>query len=197
MNNIVFIPGSPALVEELAAADDASQQLLVASRGVIADALAEKPRPIHIVSSRDKRWYTAHEGSFKAWGAGHVNVGQGHYLPELIARYVIDGKAEVTQCRDEIRNLDPEALTVVVLDGTAGLTARAPLALVDGATLAHQWCEQVLRGEEGDMPLLADAGVIEPDLWLQIAQLAPKRATLIASDSALGVGRYVATWEVE
>ena len=44
---------------------------------------------------------------------------------------------------------------------------------------------------------LAEYGVIEPALWEQLAAQPARNKQLIATDSSLGVGRFVATWEVD
>ncbi|WP_350338458.1 hypothetical protein [Corynebacterium sp. UMB10119B.1] len=44
---------------------------------------------------------------------------------------------------------------------------------------------------------MRDAGVLEPDIWLELQTLQPTKATLVDVDDTLGVGRYVAYWEVE
>lgn len=43
---------------------------------------------------------------------------------------------------------------------------------------------------------LKQRGVEEPELWLELAGCTPKRAQVRATDATLGVGRYVAGWEV-
>ena len=207
MNNVVFLPGSPALIPELSPSDDASRRLLSSAVEVISYATAHSDRPIHVVSSQDKRWYTAHKGSFRAWGAPQVDVEEGHYLGELIARYVLRQanifQSAVTETRAHIGELNPETLTIIVIDGSAGLTARAPLALLDLSEEINQWCQEVLRGNyaqavtvERNERLLVDAGVVEPQLWLELAGAQPRSAELIDVDVTLGVGRYIAVWEV-
>lgn len=203
---LVVIPGSPALVRELAPADDAGARLLTAARRVLGEVLTHAPDlGIELVGSRAPQWRTRREGSLAAWGAPHVEVGTGRYLPELIQRYVLgDDARRVTSVRDDVGKINPEALTVVAVDGSAGLTARAPLALVDGAADADAWCRAVLSGtappdippEDDAAAWLSARGVLEPDLWVQLASLTPARAELTLADASLGVGRYVAVWEM-
>lgn len=195
--NLLVVPGSPALVRELAPADPASHRL----RRTVAQALSLiDDRPCQIIGSGDPRWATQHVGSFAAWGAPQVHVGHGTNLAELVARYLLGSRANArTTFRSELSPLNPEAVTVLVLDGPAGLTARAPLALIDGAARVHEQCQELLAGDltaQFDADSLAHAGVIEPDLWLQLAQLRPSHAELLDVDDTLGVGRYVALWEV-
>lgn len=202
MNNVIFIPGSPALIPELSPHDAASRRLLNAAVEMVSTALAGRNRQVEIVFSQDKRWFTAHEGSFLAWGAPQVDVGKGHYLGELVARYVLSHAGldadDVVGCRGEIDEFNSDICTVVVLDGSAGLTSRAPLALIDTAEVIHQWCQQALLGKAPrmDVDTLIQAGVIEPGLWLELAQLSPVDAQLVDVDLSLGVGRYIAAWEV-
>ena len=138
-------------------------------------------------------------GSLKAWGAA-TNLGGGNYLPEIMARYVLHSVPQLhaRASREHIGQPDPAALTIVVADGSAGLTERAPLALVPGAQEAHEWCEEVLMGASASKAgeWLSQRGVVEPALWEELAGLQPKKAQLLATDATLGVGRYVAGWEV-
>src|SRR5699024_10226211 len=101
----------------------------------------------------------------------------------------------VTEVRADLGQPDPEALTLVALDGSAGLTERAPLALLPQAAAADTWCRDLLAGREvGELP--PESGILEPELWLELAALAPRRAELVDSDIGHGVGRYVAAWQI-
>ena len=183
--NLWIVPGSPALA--LSPSDAASLRLLQTVRELAGTAAG---RAIDIVSSRDRRWYTAHTGSFAAWGRPDVTVRGGNYLGELVARFAL-GDPVIREARDSIGTPDPNAVTVVVLDGPAGLTPRAPLALVDGAPEYHQ---QVLDWLDGGQPEVVDKLLLEPALWHELAGARPQEAQLIDHDDTLGVGRYVAQW---
>ena len=87
MFNLMVMPASPALAVEQAAHDRASRALLAAARTLAVEAAAAGITAVDIVGSQDKRWYTAHTGSLKAWGAA-TDLGGGNFLPEIIARYV-------------------------------------------------------------------------------------------------------------
>lgn len=196
---LLVMPGSPALVAALAPRDEAAQRLRALARR---SAEGYAGMPIHLVGSRAERWFTAHGGSFRAWGAPQVRVSGGHHLPELVMRHVLGAEANVTQVRDRVGTPERGVLTVVAVDGSAGLTPRAPLSLLDGASRADQWCRDLLAGrlEEGEHPRdlsgwLRGAGVIEPELWCELAALRPGRARLVDADATAGVGRYVAQWE--
>ena len=92
---------------------------------------------------------------------------------------------------------DPAALTLVAVDGSAGLTPRAPLTLLDRAQEADRWCRSVLAGRPvEDGGFLSEGGVLEPELWFELAALTPLRAELVEADTSHGVGRYVAAWEI-
>lgn len=188
-----IIPGSPALVRELAPSDGASARLLAACRALAKSEAAGRGRCLDVVCSQDERWSTEHTGSFRAWGAPQVQVRGGNVLGELVARYAL-GDPRVREVRGEIGRPDPDAVTVLVVDGPAGLTDRAPLALVDGAPQQHErlcgWLGGAPAGVDKHMP-----GVLEPQLWHELANLAPTRAELIDHDDTLGVGRYVAVWQ--
>ena len=192
--NVLIIPGSPALVAELAPRDETGREL----HRTIRELIEKDSRPIHIVGSRNERWYTHHTGSFAAWGAPQVKVGGGNYAGELVARYCLGlAAARVTDSRGSLQPLDSEVLTVVVLDGSAGLTPRAPLALIDGAQSTHNQMARFLEGTAELPDKLTEHGVIEPTLWEELAAQPAEHKTLIAADASLGVGRFVATWEVQ
>lgn len=192
--NVCVVPGSPALVAELAPNDAAGRDLVRAIR----ELTAHDTREIHIVGSRDARWRTEHTGSFAAWGAPHFTVGGGDHLAELVARYCLeDAEARVTEARGTIAPLDPRALTVVVLDGSAGLTPRAPLALIDGAPAAHEQMARFLDGRGALPDDLAGYGVVEPALWHELAVLDAAQQQLVVADATHGVGRFVAAWQVD
>ncbi|WJY68243.1 hypothetical protein [Corynebacterium auris] len=191
---LLIMPGAPALVSELAPAHEPGRRLLAAVRETARAAGLERAE---IVGSRAARWRTERTGSFAAWGAPQVSVGAGNYLPELVARYALGGEVAVAGSRARIAPLDPAVLTVVVVDGSAGLTPRAPLSLVEGAREWHADTLKFLAGSGGlDADKAAAAGVVEPELWAELAGLDPVAAQLVDADDSLGVGAYVALWEV-
>lgn len=189
------MPSSPALVRELAPAHRPSLEIVDVIRAAV-DSL--RPAGIELVVSPDAKYRTEIAGSFSAWGAPQVTVLDGHDLAELVARYAL-GEHEhlVTEVRQHIGAPAGGVLTVVVADGSAGLTTRAPLALVDGADEADSWCCLAAAGQSDrlvDATWLSDRGVMEPEPWHQIAELVQKReceGALLAHDTTLGVGRYV------
>lgn len=200
--NLLMMPAGPALVTELAPGDTTGARLLAEVRKIISSTPAGTA--IELVGSRATRWQTAVAGSFQAWGAPQVSVGAGHYLPELVQRYALGARAQdIVSVRAELGQPNPDALTLVALDGSAGLTARAPLSLLDGAQESDAWCRSVLSAQGSatltppmDEKDLFKAGVLEPSLWLELTQLRPQSAELFAADTTLGVGRYVAGWEI-
>lgn len=198
MTKLIIVPASPALVAELSPADASSARLRAAIRDLAVSG------PIDIVSSRAARWHTSVPGCLQAWGAPQVKVGGGEYLPELVVRYLFP-ETQVVEARGDIGTL--ARTTVLALDGSAGLSSRAPLSLIEGGAWAHEWCQRLLRAHYPasqrhpercgfDAQRLRTCGVIEPELWGQLAGIDPVSATLIAADDTLGVGRYVAVWEV-
>lgn len=189
MSNLWIVPGSPALVAELSP-DPASRRLGGAVRQLAATA---GERPIDIVCSLDDRWRTGITGSFQAWGAPNTRVRSGIYLGELVARYAL-GDPEVRAVRGTIGELDRDAVTVVVVDGPAGLTQRAPLAFIDGAPELHERLKRWLGG--GGPEVVDKQSVLEPALWDELATVRAQKARLIDHDDTLGVGRYVAEWWV-
>ena len=83
--NVCVVPGSPALVAELAPRDEAGRGIV----RTIRELTAHDARDIHIVGSRDAQWRTERTGSLAAWGAPQITVGEGNYMAELVARYVL------------------------------------------------------------------------------------------------------------
>lgn len=196
--SILLIPGSPALVDALAPDHEPSRRVLERIRGAArAEIQGTEVRAVDIVCPLESRDYTAHTGSFAAWGAPQVQLDAGNYLPELVARYAVDPlEVQVREVREHIGTPDPEVLTIVVVDGSAGLTARAPLALVPGAPELHAQLQDFVAGKAQLPDTLASLGVFEPGLWVELAELKAQRRELCCADDSLGVGRYVGVWEV-
>lgn len=190
------MPASPALVPELAPADEAAARL----RRHLDAAIGNDDRPIELVGSRAPQWRTEHAGSFAAWGARTVQVRKGHYLAELLQRFVLGERQDrVTEVRDEIGQINPEALTLVATDGSAGMTPRAPFALLDDAANADEFCRAVLSGEATPAwtaEQLAGAGILDAELWRELAGVDKRSARLIDADTSTGVARYVAAWSL-
>lgn len=198
---VVVVPGSPAVVAQLAPADQPSRRLREAARRTIASYVARGYREIDVVIARREADRTGIVGSFAAWGAPQVTVGGGEFREELIARYLIGAHEDLIVHVGE--RLEPRdgAITVVVADGPAGLGPRAPLAHIEEGEGYHQRCEQLLSGQPGiweDDEAARSAGLLDPSPWRALAAWAPKVgfARLVESDSSLGVGRYVAAWEL-
>lgn len=197
---LIIMPGSPALVAGLAPADIVGHQILDQVRALFSGHLSDTDLPVDLVGSQADSWYTAHTGSFRAWGAPRVQVGGGNHLPELIQRYALGAfENRVRAVADHLGSISADALTLVALDGSTGLTQRAPSSLVAGATGADQWCRALLSGQRC-APMtedeLIDAAVREPLLWRDLAGLAERvdTAELLVADTSHGVGRYLAVW---
>lgn len=199
---LIIMPGSPALVPHLAPADTVGAHLLAQVRHLLDQELQGNDRPIALVSSRAQDWFTAHTGSLRAWGAPEVQVSAGNYLAEIVQRFALgEYENRVISVRDRLEEINPEALTLLALDGPTGLTQRAPSALVPGALEADQWCRDVLAGTTSEIPTassLIDASLREPQLWLDLASTSTRcaEAVLLESDLSFGVGRYVARWNI-
>lgn len=195
---MIFVPTSPALVPALGTGDDSSADLLRSARALVDDILTRhQVTEINLVGSREPRNYTAHTGSFRAWGAPEVTVGAGNYLAELVQRFVlIECTLPITV--GEIRK-DPTVLNMVGIDGPAGLSNRAPLSLIPTASQRHAWCMDLLSGERVSWPKnrdgLAADGIVEPEMWWMLRSLRPAGGQLAMVSDAHGVGRYVASWE--
>lgn len=199
--NLLVLPPSPALIPELAPADTAAARLRGVFSVALTDLTIDPDRPIELVGSRSDRWHTGHVGSFAAWGAPQVRVGAGHHLPELVQRYLLGAElsGRVVDTRDTLGEINPQALTLVAVDGSAGMTPRAPLALIENSRAVDEWCRAVLSGHDtGDWTPaeLAGAGVVDADLWVELATVEKRCSELLAADTTTGVARYVAAWEI-
>ncbi len=215
--DLVVVSGSPAQIPALAPNHAPSTALAHHAIEALADALRRQPRGIAVVSQRSQRWYTAHRGSFRAWGAPDVVVAKGHHLGDLVAMYLLEQAVLAAKIPpaavdiEEVEFLDhiPQpsgGLTVVVADGSAGLTPKAPLSLLQNAAPTQDWCEALL-GAQMPAPMtqqdLTQGGVIEADMWLELYRFgtgpagAGLKRSLIHRDHSLGVGRCVALWSQE
>lgn len=201
--NLLVVSASPAQVAELSPGDEPGRRLVERTRATLDAVLAADPdRPIELVGSRHQRWHTSHTGSFRAWGAPGTNVGRGNYLPELVQRYLLGERTRrITGVRETVEKINLASLTIVAVDGSAGLSKRAPLALLPRAADADTWCRALLNDDGQTVApgvgKLSEAGITEPDLWLELAAMRPARAELLDADTTLGVGRYLAAWEVK
>lgn len=195
LSTIVLIPGSLTLVPELGAGDVAATQL----REAIVDALPALGASTTVVGSQDARWYTGHAGGFRAWGTD-VQVSGGHYSAELVARYFLDrASIGVRASVDKLSAVFGES-ALVVADGSAGMTPRAPLGPVSGAAEADAALRALLNS--GSAPesaeWLRNRGVIEPQLWMELAELPGAwERRLMCADHTAGVARYVSVWTRE
>lgn len=195
---VIFMPTSPALVPELGQGDAASSELRNLVRSLIDDTLARyQVTSISLIGSRSTKTYTSLSGSFAAWGAPQVSVGEGNYLSEMVMRSVV-GSRELSITVSEDLDQD-NALIIYGLDGPAGLDTKAPLSLIPGSRSRHQWCQAVLAGQEVSWPAdvvdLLEDGIVEPEPWWKLRHCCPRGARLVAQSDAYGVGRYVAFWE--
>lgn len=223
-HRLLLIPGAPLLVPELAGADPAAARLRAACVAAARAVLADGPRPL-IVRRPDDRFATARTGSFRAWGAD-VDVAGGNHLPELVARWVIGAAGRGPGDADAVAQMpDPfdfEGVSVggeprpivVVAEGPAALTARAPLTLLDGAQGIDDICAAIAAGDgaalaEGHDPFgdvgpsaCAEVGLGTVGVWQDLAafgaQLRLDATDFTAEaryrDATHGVGYHVAEW---
>lgn len=205
LTEIIFVPHSLALVAQLSPHDSSSIEL----RQRIVELLRQRvDKPVCIHYAQRASDYTAHTGSFRAWGAPQVTVGAGNHSPELIARYLLAdaghaGEISTQPVLEAGGDIVVRAgwVNLVLIDAVAGLTIKAPKYLRPTAAATHQWCVQVLSEELPATCLtleeLAQAGVDNPMLWLSIYAL---RATAkwqpdsCYVDTTHGVARFIATW---
>lgn len=194
------------MIPQLAPAEPVGAEMLAQLRGECEAILADNDSPIVIIASHSQESRTRHQGSFRAWGAPQVNVGAGHHLPELIARFMLGRHtSRVSRVVPDFASIsteeDPPRVIIVVIDGSTGLTDRAPSALLPSSVGIDSWCRELLSGslsEPKTAEELEAGGVREPALWLEAAERVSqvRQARLVAADSSLGVGRYIAVWNI-
>ncbi|MFD5867138.1 hypothetical protein ACFWGD_00800 [Corynebacterium sp. NPDC060344] len=227
IRRLLLIPGAPLLVPELSGADAGAAELRAAVRAAVSRVLgaesgdgAGRSRPV-IVRRPDDRFATSHAGSFRAWGAG-VEVGGGHHLPELVARWVIGdagwdpADVDVTAQLPDPFDADATGPIVIVAEGPSALTARAPLTLLPDAEPIDDACAAIAEGRFGGDPGHDPFGEFGPNLcdsvglhtmgvWQDLAsfgsELSLDARTFTARQSFRGaphgVGYHVAEWEWE
>ncbi|AEX44450.1 hypothetical protein CDHC01_1389 [Corynebacterium diphtheriae HC01] len=207
---ILLVPSGPVVITELSPFEPISQLI----RTAVDDILHElNPKTIRIIFSLRDAEYTAHTGSFRAWGGRKTAVSAGNYLPELVVRFLIgrylehNSNVEVLT-GSGLRDAKPNELIVYAVDGPAALTQRAPLGFNPKAAEFHDaivnclsqasnndtveptWLQSATKTTSKDD--LLRAGVVNPSQWLELFQYSYSSVQLLLSDSTLGVGRYVA-----
>lgn len=222
---ICVVPTSPALVTELSPADTASAHILHAVRDILrqlVDDCAPGQQPVTeivLLGSQAQDWRTEHRGSLRAWGANSIQLADGYYLAELVMRYLCgDYEPLISASYSSFAELEshpvqPGTLVLLGIDGSAGLGPRAPLAELAHAPQADRWARWLLGDDEsstdaGSAPntqlpalprsqQLHDAGIWEPALWLELAQLNARGdladMQLRHVDTSHGAARYIAT----
>ncbi|MDU0477888.1 hypothetical protein QVA66_01390 [Staphylococcus chromogenes] len=195
---VLIVPSSPALVSELAPADQSSRQLKQAAVAQLRT-LGDYPHlRLAVLGQRTDHTRTQRTGSFAAWGAPSISGLQGEYLCDLLASYLLRCAGINLSCAP-VNSMDHNAdVLIVVVDGPAGLSDRAPLALIPSAGERMQWCRSVLLGQTSvpasEAELQAD-GLIQPEIWQQLHGVTPNRPRILTESMEHGVGRIVARWE--
>ncbi|WP_295627081.1 hypothetical protein [uncultured Corynebacterium sp.] len=214
---LLIIPGAPLLVPELSGADADAAALraaVLAAASRVLGASSADARPL-IVRSPDDSRATAHVGSFRAWGAD-VTVGGGVHLPELVARWAIaqcgrdPERVEVSARLPEPFAGDGDAPIIVVADGPAALTARAPLTLLPEAEPIDEACADIAAGRfDAGAPFAGvdsakgvAVGLADAEIWRDLAGFGAAVANEAGSFTAEasyrgaphGVGYHVAEW---
>lgn len=207
---ILLVPSGPVLVTDLSPFEPVSQLMRTAIDGILHEL---NPKTIRIIFSLRDTEYTAHTGSFRAWGGRETAVSTGNYLPELVARFLIGRYLERNPNVEVLTgsglgDAEPHELIIYPIDGPAALTQRAALgfnpkaaefhdAMVkcishanNNATVEPTWLQSATKTTSEDD--LSRAGVVNPSQWLELFQYSYSSVQLLVSDSTLGVGRYVA-----
>ena len=202
---LLIVPGAPLLVADLAGSDADAADLREQTIAVVRDFAAGDV--VDVVIQDDERWHTEHEGSFKAWGSD-LTVGYGKTLPELVARYLVRaGGSEVGEVHTDLPDVaEHDRKLLVVAEGTAALTDRAPMSFDQTAVDFEQCLTAIAGGSVADSHRgaadLASAGVEEWEavglftgpLWMQLAAELPAAKELLLHHTGFGVGYFIARW---
>ncbi|WP_216693252.1 hypothetical protein [Dietzia psychralcaliphila] len=215
---VVLVPGAPVLVPELsgeAAADTASQ--VGVALGLLSCAAADLDRVLVLGSDPAGRTIGDVRASLTRWGAavpvGRPGAPAGEHsdVPDaaLIAWWHLDRAGielprsfvGVTGDGQSTRSPGPGTLVVVVADGPASLTPRAPVPEDPrGVALDRDLTEWLRRG--GPLPdpggAVAEAvGWWSRPAWLELAGLVGDRTALESvSWAPFGVGYHAARWDL-
>lgn len=195
--HLLVIPCSPALVDDLAPADTASACLREVARETITRLKTNNEvSRVSIIGQREQHQYTALTGSLAPWGSMQA-VESGNYLCDLLGHYICEPvlpDVEI-QSANELVFL-PGTLNVLLLDASAGLTAKAPFAECAGAAEATKWCREVLaRGHREYAGDLSAAGLPWPAGWSNLHGVDANKRAVLAQDETHGVARFIAFWE--
>ncbi|MCS4489163.1 hypothetical protein N7326_01320 [Corynebacterium sp. ES2794-CONJ1] len=197
-SDLILIPPSPAIIPGIGRGDEQGALLYQRARAKLTELVTGKAASTRIVYRKCRRDFTRHTGSLQAWAPTSYRVSSGHYLPEIIARHLLPyEEASITHTSESIGPLCDGEVIILMLDGSAGMTERAPLSLLPQSSASDRWCLDLLQGRNFrriSYNFLLEAGVENPDLWLELANYRQEflKSELIHVDSSLGVARYVA-----
>ncbi|MFN3600377.1 MAG: hypothetical protein ACK4UY_03195 [Dietzia sp.] len=215
---VVLVPGAPVLVPELsgdAVADTATEVDVVL--GLLSAAAADLDRVVVLGSDPAGRVTGDVRSSLARWGAAvpvgraDASVGEHAEVPDaaLIGWWLLDRAGiglprsfvGVTGDGQPTRHPEPDTLVVVVADGPASLTPRAPVPEDPrGVALDRELTDWIRCG--GSLPdpggTVAEAvGWWSRPAWLELAGLVGERPALESvSWAPFGVGYHCALWHV-
>lgn len=213
---VILMPGAPVLVPELSGAAAAESAIQVdVLGGLIRDASGDASRIVVLGSDQEGRHLADVSSSLNRWGAD-VRVGRPgdppvHYadMPEaaLLAWWLLDLAGTelprsfigVSGDSGSVPTLREDDLVVVVADGPAALTARAPIPEDPrGVALDAQLAAWLRVGGELPDPGAETADAIgwwSRPAWLALSELVEGR---VAGDTLswapFGVGYHGARW---
>ena len=215
-SSVILMPGAPVLVPELSGAAAAESAIQVdVLRGLIRDAARSASRIVVLGSDPEERKLADVSSSLTRWGAD-VRVGRPGDPPvphadvpeaALLAWWLLDlagtelPRSFIGVARDSgsVPPVGEDDLVVVVADGPASLTARAPIPEDPrGVALDAQLAAWLRAGGELPDPGAETADAIgwwSRPAWLALSELVAGRAagdTL--SWAPFGVGYHGARW---
>ncbi|MBV7295282.1 hypothetical protein KRX51_05025 [Corynebacterium sp. TAE3-ERU12] len=218
---LIIMPGAPLLVPELSGADETATAVRTHLLDALSQALAASNTAPVVVLADGPDVSSPVAGSLKPWGAD-ITIGAGHRLAEILARWALrecgaDPVAATARLglpqpdTAEYRfHADAHQVYLVVAEGPAALTPRAPLTDIPVAHDVNKACTQIaaldrvaeaqaaLAGFDGsDSAAIEQIGFYTADIWHQLAELAiatDPRAEATFHTSAHGVGYHVARW---
>lgn len=213
---LAVIPGAPIIVSDLGGQTAAASQLRIAAMtavgwlisDVVNESVSEDEKSLALVYLPREADYTALAGSLLPWGSA-AEVGKGHYLPELIARWVLREvsnsvlvDATFTSVKAALESRYHRIL--IVADGPSGLSENSPIGFKAGAHALDALCREAfapMAGEnksslaaDSQTPLVAaECGWRDFNLWRELRALEASESKMLYSAAPFGVGYHVDT----
>lgn len=224
---LVVIPGAPLIVSDLGGQSGKAVEL----RTKVFDAVrwllishvldTESENNIAIVFLPRESDYTAITGSLHPWGSA-ARVNGGHYLPDLIARWVLGEVSAHSRDYDLDQSLDYATFSsvtaaldagyrnvLVVADGSSGLAEYSPIGFKEQAAACDAYCHARFSTEESEVEdskvsvieagsevsnlIAQECGWQDYPLWKELRGLETSASERLYSAAPFGIGYHVHT----